>query len=1216
MIVLKKLFSGNYLKKLLLINDNKKSMNIESNIIIDKLDIEEENEIKTKENINNSFYLISIYESSLDINHCEYDSIIKQYIQTQILHQKFFFIIFDSEIIDSKIVLLTSIGLFIYNFEKNKLELIFHDIFNIKCEPKDLLMYLKLNKKINIIAIYSNTNLFFLYHYDNKTNSCFKINQINKLCKGYINYINIFDLEHTNDYFIVSIQIKLLNKFLDENYAYYFNREKKEINEINIKELKDDNNTELIIKQNIEYINDIYSKINECYSDEKINEIRYMLYGKYIFIINQNGFIILKNKKRENSDNNIDLMIKFKFKYGQNIKNSFFIDYQKVNNFHFLFFDNKISIFEEKDDILSRIKLTSKQDKKVLTNANAIFQVQNQEKQIELILYNYKNDISFVNIKKEEQNEENLNKYKINIITKITNESMFCLDGVVIKNNKDEYKIISICGLQGESRLVKYSNIFNEINLLNKDIDPQIKSICFPLNNFQQNFFSNIFITSNNSKSNLYSLTKNFQRNFLLELNSPTLKIYQLLSNNNNISYIIVLKYGVGLISFNDINNLSQYNLKEIYKCKNNEQNTDVNDVNILFSYYFIFNAIEYLIIYLSNRHIICINLTTYNILFDIELSDYPQPSSLGIISLKQLNKIGFIFGNYISNEIIIIYYDIINKCLDDENKSINRIKDSSGKYLLIPEDILIYKYFIFITTHTGDFIIFKFNDNDLKNPINIIFNLENITINKFGLKFSQINYYEEKNEFNIDFYSFKNAYNIKVNITTNSENKIVCNNISQLTKYQFNTMNDTSILGFQKIYSTSKNIQIHFYLKKNYINFSFFQEQSSENNLSIETKYNFPSNEKAVKIISITEQKGEILILTNNLKLYLFNEDLNLILTKNILEDVKKPELKIAGMKNFVIKEDDDQEKTDINIIILYGGFKPEGNKPLGILIIYQYIDTNLKPIKIITGFPKTLLDACFIKKYIVCSIEAALCVREYNVKNNQFIWNQDAKSKIISNYMNKITNLVPLNNFCDNYYLLTNDAHESFQLIKFNSNNPEKYETLGADLSLSSLNNIYPINNSNEEVFTTDKKGILTKMELKEEIYQINNKVDLKEYISKLYINNNKLVMIGLLGSVYFGEITDKKDIISNKVYENQLLKFQSDVFNEVSNINLKKNIEYEEAMLMNEKINNVLLIDILLNFCQNYYNELKEKIKDFENLVKAVKIINDNNLSLKNQ
>ena len=89
----------------------------------------------------------------MDINHCEYDSIIKQYIQTPILHQKFFFVIFDSEIINSKIVLLTSIGLFIYNFEKNKLELIFNDIFNIKCEPKDLLMYLKLNEKLNILII-------------------------------------------------------------------------------------------------------------------------------------------------------------------------------------------------------------------------------------------------------------------------------------------------------------------------------------------------------------------------------------------------------------------------------------------------------------------------------------------------------------------------------------------------------------------------------------------------------------------------------------------------------------------------------------------------------------------------------------------------------------------------------------------------------------------------------------------------------------------------------------------------------------------------------------------------------------------------------------------------------------------------------------------------------------------------------------------------------
>ena len=121
MIVLKKLFSGNYLKKLHIIKDNTKEISEDSNIINTNLDMEEENKIITKQNNNNKFYLISIYESSLDINHCEYDPIIKQYIQTPILHQNFFFVIFDSEMINSKIVLLTSIGLFIYKFNKNKL---------------------------------------------------------------------------------------------------------------------------------------------------------------------------------------------------------------------------------------------------------------------------------------------------------------------------------------------------------------------------------------------------------------------------------------------------------------------------------------------------------------------------------------------------------------------------------------------------------------------------------------------------------------------------------------------------------------------------------------------------------------------------------------------------------------------------------------------------------------------------------------------------------------------------------------------------------------------------------------------------------------------------------------------------------------------------------------------------------------------------------------
>ena len=1205
MLVLKKLFSGNYLKKIHIIKNNSLDDKIESNIIEEEKDINDiiEDTNENQEKINdNKFYLISIYESSLDITYCEYDSIIKQYIQTSILHQDFFFVIFDSEIIGSKIILLTSIGLYIYQFDKDKLNLIEYEIFNIKCEPKDLLMYLKINPKLNIIAIYSNTNLFFLYQFNAKSNKLIKVNQINKLCNGYIDYINIFNIEQINNYFIISIQTNISNVFSIENFVYFIDEDKLEINEIEQNKLNEDgeNSTNILINENIQYINDIFHKINENYKEEKLKAIRYDLTGKYIFLVNNEGFIILKNKERQNDKNVIDLMIKFKFKYGQNVKSSFFIDYQKIKNYHFIFFDNKISIFEETKETLSRIKLIPKEQKKFLTNSNAIIQNINKDNEISMILYNYKNDITFIKLNQEEKKEDNLNKYKINIITHITNESMFCLDGIIKKNNKDEYKIISICGLQGESRLIKYSNIFTEIMLHNQQIDSQINSIIFPSYNFRRKYFSNIFMTSNNSKSILYSLNNEYQINHLIDLESPALKLYPLV---NNLSYIIILKSGVGIISFNDDKDKKNYQMKNIYECKNNKDDDNDTTIHILFSYYFLFKEQGYLVIYLNNRHLLCFNINLLTNIFDIELNNLPQPSALGVIAIERLNKLGFVLGNYINNHIIIIYYDFGNNCFDKDKISETKLLDSTGNSLLTPDDILIFKYYIFITTHTGDFIVLNFNDNNLDNPINIIFNLENITKNQISLKFSQIDFYEEKNEFNIDIFSFKNAYNIKLNINNDINNEMICTNKNQLTKYKFNKTYQTPLLQFQKTFLNEKGTKVHFYFKKNFLNFSFFQEQQNKSNISIETLYNFPKNEKAIKIIQLTEKKDEIIILTNNLNLYLFSEDLNLISTKNITDDVKKNGLKIVGIKNYLIKEDDEGEAANINIIILFGGFKSDENKTIGILIVYQLIDSNLIPIKIITGYPQSIIDACFIKRYIICGIESALCVREYFVKNNTIEWNKDVRSLMISNYMNKITNLVPLNNFCNNYYLITSDIYESFQLIKFNSISPEKYETLGADLSLNNIGNIYPVNNNKEEIFTTDKKGIITKYELKDEIYKVINKVDLKEYIMKLYINDNNIIMIGLLGSVYFGKIIEVND------NNNELLKFQNNVFNEVCNVNLKKSIDYEEALLMNEKINNVLLLDTLLHFCEIYSNELVNKIDNFQNLFNHLKFFKEN-------
>ena len=309
MLVVKKLFSGNFLKNLHLIPINAldKDNNDDENIMIEE-----------KEKLN-KFYLISIYESSIDINKCEFDNVINQYIQIPIIHQNFFFIIFDSGIIDQKIVLITSIGLFIYNLEETKLNLLYNDIFNTKCEPKDILMYLKINEKLNIMTVYSNTNLFFLYKYNKSTKKCEKINQINKLCNGFIKNINIFSIDEGN-YFILTIQTQLASNFSIENYIYNIN-DKNEINEVDINKLSDDNVNELNIKNGIKYLKSIYENINNNYLNDKIKDIRFSLTGKYIFLSKENGLIILKKQIIENEEK-ADLMIKYEFKYGTKVTKS------------------------------------------------------------------------------------------------------------------------------------------------------------------------------------------------------------------------------------------------------------------------------------------------------------------------------------------------------------------------------------------------------------------------------------------------------------------------------------------------------------------------------------------------------------------------------------------------------------------------------------------------------------------------------------------------------------------------------------------------------------------------------------------------------------------------------------------------------------------------------------------------------------------------------
>ena len=65
--------------------------------------------------------------------------------------------------------------------------------------------------------------------------------------------------------------------------------------------------------------------------------------------------------------------------------------------------------------------------------------------------------------------------------------------------------------------------------------------------------------------------------------------------NNEKNSYIIVLKYGVGIITFNDNIDMHQYTMNNLYECQKNEENNNYI-VHILFSYHFIFKGLDYLL--------------------------------------------------------------------------------------------------------------------------------------------------------------------------------------------------------------------------------------------------------------------------------------------------------------------------------------------------------------------------------------------------------------------------------------------------------------------------------------------------------------------------------------------------------------------------------------------------------------------------------------------
>ena len=1146
MMLIKTLFKGNFLKK-----------------------IHKGKFLETNDNIPQ---IIQIYESSINLSFCEYDNEIQQYTQTPIYHQNFFFIIFDSGILNNQLVLLTSAGLIILKFDGKKWNIVIREIFNINCEERDKLMYLEINEKLGIIICYSNTQLFSIYKLND--NSLVKINKKLLYTNMYIRKVFIF-IE--NDFFIVS--------FLTQNsYVYSYENLYFSIN--NCDEIEKNDN------QIFEY--DTFTKnLTNAIIKETQNEldidIIFNINLHYVFVICEKLILIFKINSISKNDNEKE-QIEFKCRLEFKEKKPIFIDYYESNGIYFFFFDDKFLMYKEKNEnniiILEKKKLTPKENKQQLFGKNFLQLIDGNS-----LFYDCKGTLIFVNF-----TDENNEKCTIKIINKLENEGMFLYDSASVNIDKGKTKIYSLCGIQGESRLIRYVDGFIEDKIFETNINEEMSKIIFIENpvygKVNKNIELRLFLTSSFFSSNLYIISPNFKMNKIKEFNTQGLGIYP--SNKNSNEYYIILKNEIFSITFTnaDYSNIEE---EKIYMCNEGIQ-------IISHSIFSLFNGI-YMIIYLSSRILKIIELTSKNEIYEIKIPDNIEISVLNNILINKNNVI-ILIGNY-NGSLDIVYYDINDNKIYFDKKISNVFSiDDNNENSIVPETIKVVDKYIFISTRTGEFCSFIYNENEEnKNLITVV--ADKISNNKIPLYISNIDIDDNNNFFySVDFYNIENAYNFKINFTPKNE---ACHKSTYIIKKNNNF--DNKLICFNKI---SK--YVYLYQTKGKISFSTFNIYNSpsqykkniitQNNIVIDTVYNFNKDEKGVKIISF--ENNQILIITDKLFFYLFNTRDNSLILKNEIGIEKSTylKLKVKALRNFKIELPN--EDRYMNIICVCLQYSSINDFDKGMILIYELKDNQIILIRKLL-LPKILYDICFLKNYIVIGSDNSIGLISYELNsNNIFEIKNDGK---LIQYMNKIISLQPLNNNASSNILIVGDSEESFQLLEFE--NQARFNTNGADIANRILMNAIPINNSYNEVFLCEKNGIVSIFKLNDEIYEIKNSIDLKECVNLCFNDYNHFILNSILGSlfnikIYDTSIKENRDVTDEMI--KKLEEFQRKVFCEINKIYFNKELNYEIGMLMNVPIKNAIMIDELFSICDIYKNELYGKISNFDEMVATLNLLSD--------
>ena len=1105
----------------------------------------------------NNNQIVTITESSIELSKCEYDEIIQQYIQEPIHHQDLCFIIFDCGVINNELVLLTSCGLLVMKYINGKWNPQAREILNIDCENRDKLMYITINNKLNLICVYSNTNLFFVYHYSNGALKL--INEKNVICPYYINTIKIKtskdkDEKETN---IGVIEIITQKASEIEYNNIYFNLSQYDIIPSNA----------FSNYPNIAYNEDKCRKIekfiSEKYKNEMMTNIVESSFGHFHFLIFENKIVVINFK-------NSEICLASEYIYKSKIPS--FITNFMYNDYIFLIFDKKFAVFSEtKEGTLVKYKFTSKENKKLLYNTEPLLL-----NDTTVLFYNIKLNLYFT---KFESDSKNLT-ITPTIITKIERDSMFSFDSALIKTSDDCNEMFCACGLKGDSRIIKYIDGYKEENLKQIALGVNISNIIFTESNHL-----NLFATTTLLNSSLYLLSHNLSTKYLKDYDSKLLAICPLTENTFGIIFpkkILVIDVS-DLANNNIIDNIvysdTKADILNVFYCKN------------------INNSLAFL--YMNSGEVQVYHFELNQITTSMEIPLGASISSLSAIS--NFDMIRLICGTYQGN-LQICDYNINSKtfCNPWNNcKTYSLVVDEST--CIVPESIKVIDQYVFATSRTGEICVFTYDAVNMNDPLKI-FLFSKLTRGDIPLNIGSVwKDIKKENIYYVDLYTFERAVCLIIDFNKNNNG-----NVCHKSSYVF-ADEKQNLLSFQKLFSN-----LHVYHNQDKLSFSYFPITSSSlldnpisSNMIVETLFKFENEEICRKLIGFG--KNGLIGLTDKNKLYTFSSN-NKVHKEEVYQiDINGVDkgFKINSIKLHEVEVLDDSQR--LSLIGICAEHIIDNNKK-GAFYLY---DLNMNSYSLtlkekIPNFPKAIYDSCFIKDYLIIGMENYICIFSYVINNSKLILNKDAKQQ---QFLNKIISVNSIEPFARGAKIIVGDYKESFSLLLFEPKS-FRFDVIGAELSSRVLQQCIP--QSNGKVLLTEKTGAVSLFDLEEETFEKKNGIDMKEFINKVNIINiedETTIMTGIMGSLYLLKVVNDKmceEIEISKDKINQLSDIMQKICRKMNSIYFGREIDMENSLMMAVPVENVLWVDFVWNLVSCYKDELKDIITEEMEII--IKILMD--------